>query len=183
MLKKQYLAIIMNILARNIELTDSLTSFAITSLDFVDKFSKKESKLFLVSKNKNEIDFMFTFDIEGKSCIIKIKDTDLKSGIKKIKRKAYQKTTSITRCMTHSETIRKMHPDNILHDTQKTDSKTVYVELKTLDKPMSEDDAKKIMIEKRLHDVMFINIDSEYCLSIMCREKNAFKICLTNIQY
>lgn len=168
----------MNILARNIELTSSMEEFILESLDFVDEFSTKESSLSLI-KTKNEITFMFSFDVEGKGCTVKIKDVDFKKGIKKIRHKSYQKIMSIIRKPVNKDTIRKMKP---VIEVKEEDSKTSYIEVESLDKPMTEEDAQDIMIEKRLNDAIFINIDCNDCLTLIHRDKDKFKIYLTDIE-
>ena len=168
----------MNILARNIELTSSMEEFILESLNFVDEFSTKESSLSLI-KTKNEITFMFSFDVEGKGCTVKIKDVDFKKGIKKIRHKSYQKIMSIIRKPVNKDTIRKMKP---VIEVKEEDSKTSYIEVESLDKPMTEEDAQDIMIEKRLNDAIFINIDCNDCLTLIHRDKDKFKIYLTDIE-
>lgn len=168
----------MNILARNIELTSSMEEFILESLNFVDEFSTKESSLSLI-KTKNEITFMFSFDVEGKGCTVKIKDVDFKKGIKKIRHKSYQKIMSIIRKPVNKDTIRKMKP---VTEIKEEDSKTSYIEVESLDKPMTEEDAQDIMIEKRLNDAIFINIDCNDCLTLIHRDKDKFKIYLTDIE-
>lgn len=168
----------MNILARNIELTNSMEEFIIESLDFIDEFSTKESYISLTN-NKNEINFMFSFDVEGKGCTVKIKDVDFKKGIKKIRNKSYQKVMSIIRKPVCKDTIRKMKP---IDEVKDGDSKTLYIEVESLDKPMTEKDAQDVMIEKRLSNAIFINIDYNDCLTLMQRDKDKFKIYLTDIE-
>lgn len=168
----------MNIFARNIKLTSSMEKFIIESLDFVDEFSIKESSLSLINA-KNEINFMFSFDVEGKGCTVKIKDVDFKKGIKKIRHKSYQKVVSIIRKPVNKDTIRKMKP---VTEAKEENSKTSYVEVESFDKPMAEEDAQEIMIERRLSDAIFINIDCNDCLTLMHRDKDKFKIYLTDIE-
>lgn len=168
----------MNILARNIELTNSMEEFIIESLDFINEFSTKESSLSLTN-TKNEITFIFSFDVEGKGCTVKIKDVDFKKGIKKIRHKSYQKVMSIIRKPVNKDTIRKMKP---ITEVKEEDSKTSYIEVESLDKPMTEKDAQDIMIEKRLSDAIFINIDCDDCLTLIHRDKDKFKIYLTDIE-
>lgn len=168
----------MNITARNIELTSSMEDFINESLDFVDEFSTKEGSLSLIN-TKNEISFFFSFEVEGKGCTIKIKDVDFKKGIKKVRYKSYQKITRILEKPMNKDTIRKMKP---ISETDDVDSKISYREIKSLDKPMTELDAQEIMIEKRLSETLFINIDYNNALTIMHRNKDKFQIYLTDIE-
>ena len=127
---------------------------------------------------KNEISFMFSFDVDGKGCTVKIKDVDFKKGIKKIRHKSYQKITSIVRKTANKDTIRKMKPAS---ETKEDDSKISYSEIEAFDKPMTEEDAQEIMIEKRLNYAIFINIDYDECLTFIHRDKDKFKLYLTDI--
>lgn len=168
----------MNIFTRNVKLTNSMEDFIAESLCFVEEFSTKESSLSL-EKNKNEIKFLFLFDVEGKSCTVKIKDVDFKTGIKKIKNKSYQKVISIVCKPINKDTIRKMKP---VEDEINEDSKIKYSEIKSLDKPMTEKDAQEIMIERRLNDAIFVNVDCGDCLTVIHRDKDKFKIYITDIE-
>ena len=168
----------MNIFTKNIELTTSMEGLAIKSLDFIDEFSTKESSLSIIN-NKNEFEFKFIFDVEGKGCITKIKDVDFKKGIQRLRHKSYKTVLNIVRKPVSKETIRKMKPVNEI--TEKND-KIAYLKIETLEKPMTERDAQDIMIEKRLNDILFINVDYEDCLTIMHRDKDKFKIYITDIE-
>lgn len=168
----------MNILTRNIELTNSMEEFIMDSLDFVDEFSIKESFLSLTN-TKNEINFILSFNIEEKGCTIKIKDVDFKNGIKRIRHKSYQKIMSITHKPVCKDTIRKMKP---IDETKEEDSKFIHIDVESLDKPMTEKDAQDIMIEKRLNNTIFINMDCNDCLTLMHRDKDKFKIYLTDVE-
>lgn len=168
----------MNILTRNIKLTEKMEESIRDMLDFADEFSPKESSLSLTN-TKNEFEFLFSFNVEEKCCTVKIKDVDLKRGLQKVRHKSYQKVMSIVSKPISRDTIRKMKP---VEENDKEESNVSYTELESLDKPVTEKDAQEIMIEKRLNDVMFINMDADDCLSIMHREKDKFKIYLTDIE-
>lgn len=168
----------MNLFVKNIELTESIENFIIESLDFIDEFSNKESSLSLTNNN-NEIEFKLLFYVEDKRCITKIKDVDLKKGIKKIKYKSYQKAMNIIHKPVNKDTIRKMH---VVEDNSTEESKISYIKAKSLDKPMTEEDAQEIMLEKRLNDIIFINIDDNESISLIHRDKDKFKIYLTDIE-
>lgn len=168
----------MNIFLKNIELTESMEEFIIESLDFINEFTTKESSFSLIN-NKNELEFKFIFDIDGKGCTTKIKDVDFKKGMQRLKHKSYKTVMNIVHKPTNKETIRKMIPT---YEQKDEDSKITYVKLESLDKPMTEEDAKNIMIEKRINHIIFINIDYENCLSIIHRDKDKFKIYLTDIE-
>lgn len=168
----------MNIFARNIDLTDAMEEHIIKSLDFLDEFSSKEPSLSLVS-NTNEFEFKLTYDIEGKGCTTKIKDVDFKNGVQKLRHKSYKTLMSILRKPISKDTIRKMKP---VYDDAKKDDKVKYIEIETLEKPLTQLDAQDIMIERRLSDVLFINMDYENCLTMMHRDKDKFKVYLTDIE-
>lgn len=169
----------MNISARNINLTEEMEVSLIESLEFVDEFSSKESSLSLIY-TKNEYEIRLSFEVEGKCCTVKIKDVDLKKGLQKVKRKSFQKITSINRHQSHQETIRKMKP--IEEDSMEEDSDTLFKKIHIIDKPISVEDVKQIMIEQRLTETLFINIDDREYLSVIHRNKDKFKIYLTDIQ-
>lgn len=168
----------MNITARNIELTDSMEEFIIESLDFVDEFSQKEGSLSL-RNTKNEISFLFSFEVEGKGCTVKIKDVDFRRGIKKVRHKSYQKVMSIIQKPSNKDTIRKMKP---VTESKEENSNILYIEVKSLDKPMTELDVQEVMVEQKLHNALFINIDYNNVLTLITRDKDKYKIYLTDIE-
>lgn len=149
------------------------------SLGFVDEFSLKESSLSLIYA-KNEYEIRLSFEVEGKCCTVKIKDVDLKKGLQKVKRKSYQKITSISRHQSHQETIRKMKP--IEEESINENSDTLFRKIHIIDKPISVEDVKQIMLEQKLNEALFINIDDREYLSVIHRNKDKFKIYLTDIQ-
>ena len=169
----------MNISTRNINLTEEIENSILETLGFVDEFSSKESSLSLIH-TKNEYEIRLSFEVEGKCCTVKIKDVDLKKGLQKVKRKSYQKVTSISRHQLHQETIRKMKP--IEEESIEENSDTLFRKIHIIDKPISVDDIKKIMLEQRLNEALFINIDDREYLSVIHRNKDKFKIYLTDIQ-
>lgn len=148
------------------------------SLDFLEEFSLKEPSLSLIS-DINEFEFKLSYDIEGKGCITKIKDVDFKSGVQRLKNKSYKTMLSIIRKPVSKESIRKMKP---VEKDDAVESNITYKEIETLEKPLTQLDAQNIMIEKRLNDVLFVNMDYNNCLTIMHRDKDKFKIYLTEIE-
>lgn len=169
---------IMNISTRNINLDEEMEDSIIEILGFIDEFSDKESSLSLI-KTKNEFEIRVSFEVEGKCCTLKIKDVDLKKGLQKVKRKSYQKIISINRHKSSQDTIRKMKPVN---EEPEVESDTSHIKINTIDKPMTEDDMKNIMIERKLNDALFVNIDAGECLSVIQRKKDKFKIYITDIK-
>lgn len=168
----------MNIFTKNIELTTSMEELATRSLDFIDEFSIKESSL-SITNTKNEFEFKFTYDVDGKGCITKIKDVDFKKGVQRLRHKSYKTVLNIVRKPVNKESIRKMKP---VSENKEKDNKIAYMKIETLEKPMTERDAQDIMIEKRLNDILFINVDCEDSLTMMHRDKDKFKIYITDIE-
>ena len=167
----------MNINTRNISLTESMEELVKNSLGFLEEFSFKDPSLSIVC-NVNEFEFRLNYDIDGKGCITKIKDVDFKSGIQRLKNKSYNTALSIVRKPIPKESIRKMKPVEL---EDKKDNKVTYLKIEALEKPLTQLDAQNIMLEKRLSDVLFVNMDYENCLTIMHRDKDKFKIYLTEI--
>ena len=170
----------MNLFTKNLELTESIENNIFDTLDFIDEFSpNKESSLRLI-KNHDEFEFKLFFYVEDKQCIVKIKDIDLKRGIKKIRYKSYKKIMSIINKPVMKETIRKM-PITV-DDNPIFESNVSYIKTESLDKPMTEEDAKDIMIEKKLNDIIFTKIDDNESISFIHIDKDKFKIYLTDIE-
>lgn len=169
----------MNISTRNINLTEEMENSILDILGFIDEFSSKESSLSLIY-TANEYEIRLSFEVEGKCCTVKIKDVDLKKGLQKSKRKSYQKIMSIHRHQRHQETIRKIKP--IEEESKEKDSDTLFRKIYIIDKPISVEDVKQVMIEERLNEALFINIDDREYLSVIHRNKDKFKVYLTDIQ-
>ena len=161
----------MNMSTRNINLDEEMEDSIIEILGFIDEFSDKESSLSLI-KTKNEFEIRVSFEVEGKCCTLKIKDVDLKKGLQNVKRKSYQKIISINKHNSSQDTIRKMKPIN---EESEVESDTSHEKIYMIDKPMTEDDIKNIMIDRKLNNAIFINIDAGEFLSVIQRKKDKFK--------
>lgn len=173
----------MNIIARNIDITESMEDFIEDKLDFINEFSTKEVSLYLTS-TKNEIDFKLVFDVNEKGCITKIKDVDFKKGIKRLRHDTYKKIGNIVHKKINKDTIRKMKPILAFENKNDKDDKNdniEHFEIQSLEKPMTELDAIDIMLEERLNHILFTNIDCENCLTIIHRKKEKFKVYNTDI--
>ena len=69
-----------------------------------------------------------------------------------------------------------------INEEPEVESDTSHEKIYTIDKPMTEDDIKNIMIDRKLNNAIFINIDAGECLSVIQRKKDKFKIYITDIE-
>ena len=169
----------MNITTRNINFNEEMEDLVLDTLGFVDEFSDKEPLVSLIKTN-NEFEIMLSFKVEKKCCTIKIKDVDLKKGLQKVKKKSYQKIISINRHQSSQDTIRKMKP---ISEESNVETNTSHIDINTIDKPMTEDDVKSMMLEKKINEAIFVNIDAGEYISIIQRNKDKFKIYITDIKF
>lgn len=165
----------MNIISRNFILEDTLKERIIKDFNFLEEFSNKEITLKIESE-KDCFKLKIFFDIDGCNCISETRASNLKDGIFRLKNKAKKIIFSNQKKLKHSESIRKLAIDN----NTKKEYEFNYINLYSIDKPIGEKDAKNFMLENRLDEIMFENIDKNNSLCIIKKEKMNFNLYITN---
>lgn len=163
----------MNIYEKNLNLDTETKNQLEEQFLFLKDCSNKEVTL-RIEGEKDCFKFKIFFDIDNKDCIVDTRAANLRDGIFRLKNKTKKVITSEQRKLKNMESIRTME---IKKDKE---YEFKYINLNSIDKPIEEKDAKQFMLQNKIDTVMFINIDKDYCLSILQRKKDKFDLYISN---
>lgn len=166
----------MNITIRNFVVDEFLKENIMENFDFLEEFSQKEITLKIESE-KDCFKFKIFFDIDGANCISETRASNLKDGIFRLKNKVKKIIFSNQRKFKNAESIRTLEVE---YDKKNKEHEFKYINLNSIDKPIGEKDAKNFMVENRLDEIMFKNIDKDNALCIMKRTKKDFQLYITD---
>lgn len=168
----------MNIYERKLNLDENTKEQVIETFSFLKDCSNKETTL-RIEAEKDCFKFKVFFDINGKDCVVETRACKFKDGIYRLKSKTNKVISSEMRKLKNMESIRTI---NFEEEEKKKEYEFKHIYLNSIDKPIEEKDAKKLLLENKIDTVMFINIDKDYSLSIMQRKKNEFYLYITDYE-
>ena len=165
----------MNIKTKNITLNEHSIEYIEETFYFLNEFSKKEVTL-KIEEERDCFKFKIFFDIDNCNCISETRAFNLRDGIFRLKNKVKKIIFSNERKLKNSVSIRTLNTET----DKKKEHEFKYINLYSIDKPIGEKDAKNFVIENKINEIMFENIDKDNRLCIMKREKADFSLYITD---